>query len=91
MADPYFQRLDEATQEEFRREGVRRTWPRGAVIFHEGEPAEQVIVVEEGVVKAVTTSLDGVETVLGLRAAGDILGELGAIDGGVRSASVVAI
>ncbi len=91
MADPYFDRLAESTRDEFRRASVRRSWPRGTAIFHEGEPADQVIVLEEGVVKALTTSLDGVETVLGLRVAGDVLGELAAIDGGSRSASVVAI
>ena len=91
MAEPYFGRLTESTRDEFRRASVRRSWPRGTTIFQEGDPADQVIVLEEGVVKALTTSLDGVETVLGLRVAGDVLGELAAIDGGSRSASVVTM
>lgn len=91
MGASFLDRLDAEALEELRRVGVKRSWPRGATIFHQGDPADRVVVVEEGVVKVLSTSGDGIETVLGLRSAGDLLGELAAIDGGVRSASVVVV
>ncbi len=69
---------------------VRRSWSAGSVLFHEGEPATHVVIVDGGTVKIVTTSATGVETVLALRGPGELLGELSAIDGSVRSAAAVA-
>lgn len=69
---------------------VRRSWPAGSVLFHEGEPATHVVIVDRGTVKIVTTSPSGVEAVLALRGPGEVLGELSAIDGSVRSAAAVA-
>lgn len=70
--------------------GTRRTWRAGAVVFHEGDPTDGVLLLERGTLKLVKVSGRGVERVLGLRTAGDVVGELSAIDGGVRSAMAVA-
>jgi len=91
MADGFLARLDDSTRHELRSLSVRHTWSTGATIFHEGDSADRVVIIESGIAKAVSTSLDGTETVLGLRGPGEVLGELAAIDGGVRSASVVAV
>jgi CRP-like cAMP-binding protein len=50
-----------------------------------------VVIIESGVAKAVVTTEDGAEVALALRGPGDILGELAAVAGGRRSASVVAV
>ncbi|MGO8730418.1 MAG: cyclic nucleotide-binding domain-containing protein [Streptosporangiaceae bacterium] len=61
-----------------------RTFRRGQILFSTGDPGDTVIVVISGRVKVVVRSADGGElTVLG---PGGVLGELGAIDGGPRSA-----
>ena len=63
----------------------------GAPIFTEGDPAYEVGFVLEGAVKIARTSLDGREVVLAVRHAGDVLGELSALDGRPRSATATAL
>lgn len=46
---------------------------------------------EVGIVKAVAASEAGIDSVLALRGPGDILGELAAVGGGSRSATIVAV
>lgn len=70
---------------------MARSWPAGATLFHEGEEADHVLVLTSGLVKAVAVSEQGQTMALALRGPGAILGELAAVDGGTRSASVVAI
>lgn len=50
-----------------------------------------MLVLTAGLVKAVAVGDDGQTAALALRGHGEILGELAAVDGGTRSASVVAI
>jgi CRP/FNR family cyclic AMP-dependent transcriptional regulator len=69
----------------------RRTLATGTVLLREGEPGNDVLVVLDGMVKLVATPPQGREVVLGMRGAGDLLGELSALDGEPRSASVVAL
>jgi CRP/FNR family cyclic AMP-dependent transcriptional regulator len=71
--------------------GRRRTYPAGATLLHHGEPAGHVLVLHAGWVKATSISRGGVEALLALRGPGDILGEVAAIDGRARSATVTAL
>jgi CRP-like cAMP-binding protein len=68
---------------------VRRR--RGEHVFHEGEATHSVWLLRSGFVKLTKLSLSGRTTVLELRGPGDILGEMGLIDGGPRSATVTAL
>jgi CRP/FNR family cyclic AMP-dependent transcriptional regulator len=70
---------------------MRREYPRGCVIFHSGDDSAGVLVVLEGRVKIAAPGADGRDAVLGFRGPGDLVGELGAIEGGRRSASVAAL
>ena len=63
----------------------------GAVLFDEGDASNRVILLLSGRAKVSAFSEDGHETVLGYRGAGDVLGELAAIDGGEHLATVTAI
>ena len=63
----------------------------GAVLFDEGDASNRVILLLSGRAKVSALSEDGHETVLGYRGAGDVLGELAAIDGGEHLATVTAI
>jgi CRP/FNR family cyclic AMP-dependent transcriptional regulator len=67
---------------------MRRSYPRGSVVYHSGDDAAGVLVLLDGRVKISTPSVDGQEAVLGFRGPGDLVGELAAIDGHERSASV---
>lgn len=71
--------------------GARRTLPAGATLFLEGDDPYDLMIIEDGDVKLVTAALNGQETLLEVLSAGELLGELSAIDGAARSATAVAI
>lgn len=70
---------------------VTRRWPAGSVLFHEGDRADRVLLVRTGRVKIVATESNGSETLLALRGAGELVGEMAAIDGAPRSGTAVAL
>ena len=69
----------------------RRTFPKGAVLFWEGDPTDEVMILVSGRAKAWVASPDGREVILNILDAGDIAGELSAIDGAPRSATVTTL
>ena len=71
--------------------GRRQRYPRDAVIFREGSTSASVIIVLSGRVKVSSDTASGTEVVLAVRGPGALLGELSAIDGGPRSATVTAL
>jgi CRP-like cAMP-binding protein len=71
--------------------GRRATHRAGELILHEGGDPSVVLAVLRGTIKLTKVSLSGRQVVLELRGAGDIVGELGAIDGQPRSAGIVAL
>lgn len=71
--------------------GRARRFRRGAMLFHEGEKAEHVLIVRAGRVKISSFTADGREILLAIRGPGELLGELSAIDGEPRSASASAL
>jgi CRP-like cAMP-binding protein len=71
--------------------GTRRALPAGSTLFVEGDEPYDLMIIETGDVKLVTTALNGQETVLDVLGAGEVLGELSAIDGAPRSATAVAL
>lgn len=70
---------------------MRRAYPRGSIILHAGDEPTGVLVLVEGRVKIAAPSAEGRDTVLGFRGPGDMVGELSAIDGRRRSASIGAL
>ena len=92
QADPTFWSAlgpDEAA--ELRARGVRRTIAAGQPLWHVGQRADRVVIVVAGTVKICRPSLDGREVVLAFYGPGELVGELAALDGGERSASVFAL
>lgn len=71
--------------------GVRRTFPRQAVLMFEHEPGDRVMLLLSGRVKTGRVGHDGHEVLLSLRDPGDLLGELAFIDGQPRLATVTAL
>jgi CRP-like cAMP-binding protein len=80
-----------AELEGIRRLGTPRRYRATEVIFRQGEDSDYTVVVDRGVVKVSTLSPDGYETVLAIRSVGEIVGELAALDGKPRSATVTAL
>ena len=71
--------------------GHERSLKAGAALVLEGDVANRVWIVRDGLVKVVSNHRDGHEPILGLRGANDLIGELGALDGSPRSATVTAL
>jgi CRP-like cAMP-binding protein len=74
-----------------RQEGHVRHFRRGQALFTEGDRAERVFLIDSGQVMISCMSPEGREIVLGLRGAGDIIGELSTLDGEARTATALAI
>jgi CRP/FNR family cyclic AMP-dependent transcriptional regulator len=66
-------------------------FPRGAVLMAEREASDLVMILLEGHVKTTLVGEGGHEALLSLRDPGDVLGELSAIDGRPRVATVTAL
>jgi CRP/FNR family cyclic AMP-dependent transcriptional regulator len=93
MAEPpggFLACLDGAAQAAVVAAGRVRRYPARSILFFAGDGAHDVLIVRRGDIK-VSVTVDGHEVVLDVLGEGDILGELSAIDGGVRSATAVAI
>ncbi|MFD1151560.1 Crp/Fnr family transcriptional regulator [Saccharothrix hoggarensis] len=70
--------------------GSARAYPPGESLLRYGDRDNHVVLLLDGVVKVVVDSAVGKEAVLAVRVGGDLVGELAAIDGGARSATVIA-
>ena len=70
--------------------GVVRSFPRGSALFHQRQEPDRVLVVLSGTVRLSVVSDDGHEVILALRGPGDLLGELGVLDGQPRSATAIS-
>jgi CRP/FNR family transcriptional regulator, cyclic AMP receptor protein len=90
LGGPFATALGDRGRRAMAHAAVRRHWPAGRTLFHEGAVADLVLLLLEGTVKVVSTSATGAEAVLALRGPGELVGELGAIDGRPRSAAAVA-
>jgi CRP-like cAMP-binding protein len=88
---PFLDAIGERAAAALELDQVTRRWPAGSVLFHEGDRADRVFVLRKGRVKVVATEANGTETVLAVRTAGDLVGELAAIDGRPRSATAIAL
>ena len=89
LAEPGWLSVSDLGQ--LRQLGTRRALPAGATLFLEGDAPYDLMIIETGDVKLVTTALNGQETLLDVLSAGEVLGELSAIDGTPRSAMAVAL
>jgi CRP/FNR family cyclic AMP-dependent transcriptional regulator len=70
---------------------LQRTYRRGQFLWYQGDPGDYLVVIVRGSVKVTVTSPGGDEMLLVTLGPSEIVGELSVIDGGERSASVVAL
>jgi CRP-like cAMP-binding protein len=68
-----------------------RTLRRGDVLFREGDPGDELFVVESGRIAIANKSFDGRESVVALMEAGDVFGEMSLFTGEGRSAEARAL
>src|SRR5689334_23941579 len=83
--------LPERLLSELFEDAVAHNLRDGEVLFRAGDVGEGCYRIQTGLVKIVVTSRQGEERIISLLGPDAIVGELSMIDGGPRSASVVAI
>lgn len=71
--------------------GTPAWFERREILFRQGEAGQYVYAILAGAVKVVRGEANGGQAVLTLRLPGDVVGDMAALDGQVRSASVIAI
>ncbi|MGH3373547.1 MAG: Crp/Fnr family transcriptional regulator [Actinoallomurus sp.] len=82
--------LPVAQRHELMRLGTIRQYDDGSVLLREGEQTTHVLLFLGAVAKVTASLENGRMALLGIRVTGDIVGEMAAIDGGPRSATVTA-
>jgi len=83
-------RLEPAARAELLAAGVRRTVPAGAHILREGARETHIVLLRHALTKVSAHMADGRQALLAIRVSGDLVGEISALNGTPRIASVVA-
>ena len=84
-----FSCLDDGALRNFEEVAVRKQFPKNAIIFSKGDESDSLYIVLDGKVKAVIHDEEGKEIVLAEIGAGEYFGEMAALDGVPRSATIV--
>jgi CRP-like cAMP-binding protein len=90
-AIPYFSGLSDADLTSISRHVFEKRAERGEILYFEGEPAEVLYFVLQGVVKVFKTSADGKEQIFSIIRPGDSFNDVPVISGGVNLASAGAM
>ncbi|MEM8586834.1 MAG: Crp/Fnr family transcriptional regulator [Pseudomonadota bacterium] len=69
----------------------RRELARGQMLFNQGDEADGLYIVTEGILRIVLVAGDGRELTLNLMEPGDVVGEISLLDGLPRSAGAIAL
>ena len=92
LADVCFLRgLDEPTLASFAALGHARTYPRGNVIYHYGDPCHTLYVVLTGRVKLSIIGEDGREVSLDVQNPGDVCGLVASVDDGPHVGTTITM
>lgn len=86
----YLGLLPERTRDALLALGTRRVFSPGQVFITQGDEASELFVITEGVVRVESVEPDGEPRLIDIQARGDTVGEMAAIEGTARSASVSA-
>jgi CRP/FNR family cyclic AMP-dependent transcriptional regulator len=70
--------------------GRARQYNTGDTLLNQGDRSDYLVIIVDGYVKISAVTAGGAESLLAIRAAGDVIGELAAIDGLPRSATARA-
>ncbi len=81
-----FAAFPEAMRDALRDQMETRSYARGELLFHQGDPATEMFVVLDGRIAIAAQSGDGREAVIAVLEQGGLFGELAMFDGAPRSA-----
>lgn len=88
---PIFGILGPGLLQQLRAHARVRNVEHGTTVFAKGDPGSSLFAILEGQVKVISYSPHGKYAVFNLLSAGDIFGEIALLDGGERTADVVAV
>lgn len=88
-AKSFFSRLDDETIRCLEKVAVRKKFAKNTILFSKGDESDSLYIVSSGKVKAIIHDEHGREVVLSVIGPGEYFGEMAAIDGAPRSATVV--
>ena len=88
---PLFSTLTDADLREIRGACRRLLYPKGSIVFHEGDAADSLLIVLSGSVKVVLFGGRGQELIMSTIGPLGFMGDLSLLDGGNRSATVMAL
>lgn len=88
---PYFEGSAQSTLDLLAEQSLKRHFGAGEAIFHEGDPALGLWLIEHGSVKIFKISLDGVEHILHLLGEGNTFNDIASFDGGANPAHAAAL
>ncbi len=82
-------RLPEDHRSDLLRAGQFRAFPARHVLVRQGDPTASVWLLLDALVKVTARTENGRQALLALRVSGDLIGEMAALDGAPRSATVI--
>jgi CRP-like cAMP-binding protein len=82
--------LAESTLDRVAELALRRSYPRGTVIFRQGDAGDALYAVISGEVRISSQEPSGREVFLNIMESGDVFGEVAMLDGGPRTATAIA-
>jgi CRP/FNR family transcriptional regulator, cyclic AMP receptor protein len=82
-------RLEEADREELLGIGTRMVYPAQHVVIRHGNTEDYAVLLTKGLTKVMVDTENGREALLAIRAGGDLVGEMAALEGKPRSATVI--
>ena len=90
-ASPILAPLSPSTRQSLAASGSPVTLEPGALLCQQGDPGDAIFIVLEGEIEVSTRSLEGVEVRFASFGQASIIGEMAALDGGMRSADMAAV
>jgi len=86
-----FKAIDPSTVDQIARRAQSRTLDKGELLFNVGDTSDALYVIAEGRIRIWTVSAAGAEVTLNVLTNGAVFGEIGMLDGGVRTAGASAM
>lgn len=87
---PLFSGLGERSFDRVRRIVRTRGYSAGQIVFQKGDPSEALLIVVTGRIVVSSPSAGGAEVILNIIDPGEVVGEIGFLDGGPRTADATA-
>ena len=88
---PLFEGFQQADLERLAAATRRVSFPRGSIVFQEGDSGDFLLVLTKGRVKVTLLGEDGAETIISLLEPPSLLGEIALLDDSPRSATVITL